>query len=194
MILLLLVTATTGWFLRKAAARFRGIPAGAAFVLAITVVVVPMTAPYNHVLLLPAILLIVRSWKSIWGMGGLTRFSAASRHGCLLLAVGGVAGAGAGYPGTAGNDRAASLVRPIMDEPGHSAGDPSLVICSVSALSKHRRVYNREFHGCGAFRRGVSLVISRFGVTGDVTGSLAAHHPAGGVATSLLLALPARTG
>jgi hypothetical protein len=73
MILLLLVTVTTGWFLRKAALDSARFQLGLAFVFAIAVVVVPMTAPYNHVLLLPAILLIVRSWRSIWGAGGLTR-------------------------------------------------------------------------------------------------------------------------
>ena len=80
-ILLLLVTATTGWLMRKETVDSTGFQLESAFVFAITVIVVPMTAPYNHVLLLPAILLIARSWESVWGRGGLTRFT------CILATV-----------------------------------------------------------------------------------------------------------
>lgn len=43
-----------------------------AFMLAITLLVVPMTAPYNQVLLLPAVFLIVRSWNRLWNASGLS--------------------------------------------------------------------------------------------------------------------------
>lgn len=35
-------------------------------VLAGTLIVVPMVAPYNHLILVPAVLLIVRNWDSLW--------------------------------------------------------------------------------------------------------------------------------
>ena len=44
-----------------------------AFVLAVTVVVVPMTAPYNQVLLLPGAFLVVRFWSEVWQKGRLIR-------------------------------------------------------------------------------------------------------------------------
>ena len=38
-------------------------------VLATTVLLVPISAPYNQVLLIPAILLLFRERRTIWGMG-----------------------------------------------------------------------------------------------------------------------------
>jgi hypothetical protein len=52
-----------------------------ALVLAVTVLVVPMTAPYNQILLLPAIFLVVRSWEHLW------RRSRLSRAVCGLAAL-----------------------------------------------------------------------------------------------------------
>ena len=42
-------------------------------VLAVTVVVIPKAAPYNQVLLLPGVLLIVRDWRMLWVKSRLTR-------------------------------------------------------------------------------------------------------------------------
>ena len=46
-----------------------------AMVLAVTLVIVPSFAPYNQVLLLPAVFLIARSWRDLWRLGGLTRMA-----------------------------------------------------------------------------------------------------------------------
>jgi hypothetical protein len=40
-------------------------------VAAVTVVIIPMFAPYNYVLVLPTLLLIARDWRSIWNSGAL---------------------------------------------------------------------------------------------------------------------------
>ncbi len=55
-----------------------------ALVLAVTLVIVPSFAPYNQVLLLPAVFLIARSWKDLWSRGSLTRLAC----GLGLLVVG----------------------------------------------------------------------------------------------------------
>jgi len=44
-----------------------------ALVLTVTVVIVPMMAPYNQLLLLPAIFLVLRSWPGLWRTHGLSR-------------------------------------------------------------------------------------------------------------------------
>ena len=46
-----------------------------ALVLAVTLVIVPSFAPYNQVLLLPAVFLIAISWKDLWRRGGLIRMA-----------------------------------------------------------------------------------------------------------------------
>ncbi|MGA8311537.1 MAG: hypothetical protein WB755_16010, partial [Terriglobales bacterium] len=40
---------------------------------AVTLVIVPTFAPYNQVLLLPAVFLIAASWRNLWGRSRLTR-------------------------------------------------------------------------------------------------------------------------
>jgi hypothetical protein len=44
-----------------------------ALTLAVTVVIVPKAAPYNQILLLPGILLVVRAWGTLWQKGGRIR-------------------------------------------------------------------------------------------------------------------------
>ncbi|MGA8491297.1 MAG: hypothetical protein WB711_12795 [Terriglobales bacterium] len=44
-----------------------------ALLLAVTVAIVPKAAPYNQVLLLPGILLLVRDWDTLWRKGGWMR-------------------------------------------------------------------------------------------------------------------------
>ncbi len=41
--------------------------------LTVTVIIIPMFAPYNYLLLLPAILLVVRDWRWLWDDGRLSR-------------------------------------------------------------------------------------------------------------------------
>lgn len=77
----LLGAAAVCWRLRRVPADSPAFNLATALVLAVTVVVVPMTAPYNQVLLLPAVFLVVRSWKDLW------QKTALSRAVCGLAAV-----------------------------------------------------------------------------------------------------------
>jgi hypothetical protein len=52
-----------------------------ALTLAVTVVIIPMTAPYNYLLLLPAIFWLLREWSVLWRSGNL------ERAGLLLASV-----------------------------------------------------------------------------------------------------------
>jgi hypothetical protein len=52
-----------------------------ALVLAVTVIIIPMFAPYNYILLLPSLLLLVENWSLLWKRGVM------ARAGCLLGAV-----------------------------------------------------------------------------------------------------------
>jgi len=46
-----------------------------ALVLAVTLLVVPKTSPYNHILLLPAVLLVARDRRMVWEMAPAARFT-----------------------------------------------------------------------------------------------------------------------
>jgi hypothetical protein len=68
--------------------RFRMEPAGSrvfslvtALVLAVTVIIIPMFAPYNYVLLLPGLLVLAENWSALW------KRNVIARSGCLLVAV-----------------------------------------------------------------------------------------------------------
>jgi len=68
--LALLTLAFVGWRLRRSpsdSAAFKGM---LVLTLAVTVTVVPKSAPYNQVLLLPGILLVVQRWKTLWDNRG----------------------------------------------------------------------------------------------------------------------------
>ena len=64
---------TVGWQLRRVAADSAAFSAMLAFVLTVTLMIVPSFAPYNQVLILPAVFLIVRSWRKLWDRTSLTR-------------------------------------------------------------------------------------------------------------------------
>jgi len=66
-------TAIVCWRARRAPADSATFHHVLALVLAITVLIVPMTAPYNQILLLPAIFLIVRAWEQLWRKSRLSR-------------------------------------------------------------------------------------------------------------------------
>jgi hypothetical protein len=70
---LLLILAVLGWKLRRAAAASPAFNLMLALVLAVTVVVIPTWAPYNQLLLLPALILLVRNWRRLTRFGRLTR-------------------------------------------------------------------------------------------------------------------------
>jgi len=64
--LILIMLAVVCWRTRHAPADSPRFGLMVSLVLAVTVVVIPMTAPYNQVLLLPGVLLIVRHRRSLW--------------------------------------------------------------------------------------------------------------------------------
>jgi Glycosyltransferase family 87 len=63
----------TGWRVRFASHDSIAFSTMLALVLAVTLVIVPSFAPYNQVLLLPAVFMIVASWRELWGRNRLTR-------------------------------------------------------------------------------------------------------------------------
>lgn len=73
-----------GWKLRRASRDSLAFSTMLALVLAVTLVIVPSFAPYNQVLLLPAVFLIANSWRDLWSRDGLTRLAC----GVGLLVVG----------------------------------------------------------------------------------------------------------
>ncbi|MFZ1156440.1 MAG: hypothetical protein WAO10_01575, partial [Candidatus Sulfotelmatobacter sp.] len=83
-----LASALLLWKLRRAAPGSAGFAGALAIVLALTVLVVPMYAPYNQVLLLPAILFLVR--EQFPGRDQ-TALSAESRAGGPLIWAAGLA-------------------------------------------------------------------------------------------------------
>ena len=62
------------WRLRRGDERSADFQWSFAFSLAITLVVIPMFAPYNQVLLLPALMIIVRGLRSLWLRGRMSRY------------------------------------------------------------------------------------------------------------------------
>jgi Glycosyltransferase family 87 len=72
-VLVLLATARLGWQLRGAAAGSPAFQRMTALVLAVTVLVAPKTSPYNHILLLPAVLLVARDWRTVRARGPIAR-------------------------------------------------------------------------------------------------------------------------
>jgi len=62
------------FLIRRAGAETREFHWSLGMTLATTVVVIPMFAPYNQLLLVPGLMLIVRSCRSLWDKGRLSRF------------------------------------------------------------------------------------------------------------------------
>ena len=79
-----LAVVVMGWKVRRASHDSEAFSTMLALVLAVTLVIVPSFAPYNQVLLLPAVFLITISWKDLWSRGSLTRVAC----GLGLLVVG----------------------------------------------------------------------------------------------------------
>ncbi len=69
----MIAVAVTGWRFRRASHESEVFPIITALVLAVTLVIVPTFAPYNQVLLLPAVFLIVVAWRDLWSRDRLTR-------------------------------------------------------------------------------------------------------------------------
>ena len=75
-----IAVAVTGWRFRFAAHDSVAFSTMLALVLAVTLVIVPSFAPYNQVLLLPAVFLIATSWKELWSRNRLTRMACGWRR------------------------------------------------------------------------------------------------------------------
>jgi Glycosyltransferase family 87 len=71
------IVAVVGWRLRRTAHDSVAFSVMLALVLAATVVIVPSFAPYNQVLLLPAVFLIATLWRDLWMRNWLTRMTCA---------------------------------------------------------------------------------------------------------------------
>jgi hypothetical protein len=72
-VVILLVLAVICWRARRAPASSPTFAVVSSLVLAVTVVVIPMISLYNQILLLPAVLLLVRSGGVLWAKDRLTR-------------------------------------------------------------------------------------------------------------------------
>jgi hypothetical protein len=75
--LIMLTVAITGWHVRRAPRDSAAFSTMLALLLAVTLVIVPTFAPYNQVLLLPAVFLIAASWRNLWARSRLTRAACA---------------------------------------------------------------------------------------------------------------------
>jgi hypothetical protein len=60
--------------------RYREQPAGSrlfslvmALVLAVTVIIIPMFAPYNYILVLPSLLVLIQNWRVLWNRSAMAR-------------------------------------------------------------------------------------------------------------------------
>jgi Glycosyltransferase family 87 len=82
-VLALLGLAVVCWRLRRAPTDGDRFVLVTVLVLTVTIVVIPTFAPYNQVLLLPAIFLLVRHWSALWGKNMALRLVA----GVAVLAV-----------------------------------------------------------------------------------------------------------
>ena len=119
-----------------------------ALVLAVTLVIVPTFAPYNQVLLLPAVFLIAVSWRDLW-----KRKPAYSRRlrsgiaGCGL-ALDGILRTHAGFAFFASGCGSTSLGRTSLYQSWHSAGGFGIVKCvrqrSLAGLFGSRRAKTVE--------------------------------------------------
>ncbi len=73
-VLLVCVLGFVTWNLRRADERTAEFQWSVSMTLAVTLAVIPMFAPYNQLLLLPGIMLIIRSIRGLWARGTLSRF------------------------------------------------------------------------------------------------------------------------
>jgi len=76
--------AYVSWRLRRVSSKFPDFQLVFALTLAVTLLVIPMTAPYNQLLLLPAIFLAVRTRDKLWRRSPVTRLTLVIA-GMLLL-------------------------------------------------------------------------------------------------------------
>jgi len=80
-VILMAGVTAVAWRFRKEEAGSRMISLLMALVLAVTVIIISMFAPYNYVLVLPSLLLLGESWSQLW------KRDVFARAGCLLTAA-----------------------------------------------------------------------------------------------------------
>ncbi len=71
--LAVLALAVLGWKFRRVSIDSSAFKLMLALILAVTVAIVPKAAPYNQILLLPGILLVVLGWGTLWQKSGAAR-------------------------------------------------------------------------------------------------------------------------
>jgi hypothetical protein len=82
----LVIAGSFWWSERRQPANSRAFAIALCFALTLTVAIVPaVVAPYNHVLLLPVVLLMILHWKDLWLTNPITRFACAIFCGCGFL-------------------------------------------------------------------------------------------------------------
>jgi MFS family permease len=85
-ILALLLAAKFCWYSRRQPAQSVSFAISLGFALTLTVSIVPtVTSPFNQVLLLPVVLLLIRHRNDLWRANALTRFAVVMFWGCALL-------------------------------------------------------------------------------------------------------------
>jgi len=83
-VLTALIVAAVGalcWRYRKQAAGSRLFSLVMTLVLAVTVIIIPMFAPYNYILVLPSLLVLIQNWPVLWNRSGI------ARAGCVLTVL-----------------------------------------------------------------------------------------------------------
>jgi len=80
-VILIAGAAAVGWRLRKEPAGSRMFSLLIALVLTVTVIIIPMFAPYNYILVLPSLLLLGENWSRLWMR------DVYARAGCVLTAA-----------------------------------------------------------------------------------------------------------
>jgi hypothetical protein len=73
----LLLLLAVAWQLRRVEVGSREFSLLLATALAVTLIVIPMFAPYNQLLLLPAVFLVARHWPELWNQGVLSKAACA---------------------------------------------------------------------------------------------------------------------
>jgi hypothetical protein len=76
-----LLVAAVCWRFRSEAAGSREFAVMTALVLAVTVIIIPMFAPYNYILMLPSMLVLAENWMVLWNR------SVVARAACVLGGV-----------------------------------------------------------------------------------------------------------
>jgi hypothetical protein len=79
--LLLLIAAKICWPLLREPATSNAFAIAICLAITVMVIVIPVIASYNQILLLPAVLLIVRDGRDVWGQGRLMKFL------CVAIAI-----------------------------------------------------------------------------------------------------------